>query len=71
MPIREYLGSRKFDPETTRLMGIALETACQALRRQGVDNPPRETLAITIIGQAEAGERDPDRLCDAAVAACR
>jgi len=52
-------------------MGIALETACQLLRRQGVDNPPREALAIAIIGQAEAVERDSDRLCDAAVAACR
>ena len=63
-------GGHKFDPET-RLMGIALETACQLLRRQGMDNPPREALAIAIIGQAEAVERDSDRLCDAAVAACR
>jgi len=71
MPIRQYLGSHKFDPETTRLMGIALETACQALRRRGVDEPPREALAITIIDLAKAGERDPDRLCDRAVEACR
>src|SRR3954469_22223513 len=40
MPIRQYLGSHRFDPETTRLMGIALETACQALRSQGVNDPP-------------------------------
>jgi hypothetical protein len=52
-------------------MGIALETACQALRRQGVDDPLREALAMAIIGLARAGERNPDRLCDAAVEACR
>jgi hypothetical protein len=71
MPIRQYLGSHGFDPETTRLMGIALETACQALRSQGVDDPPREAPATAIIGLARAGERNPDRLCDAAVEACR
>ena len=70
MPIRQYLGSSRFDPETTRLMGIAFETAYEALRRQGVDEPPREAIASAIIGLAQTGERDPDRLCDAAVEAC-
>ena len=71
MPIRPYLDAYRFDPETMRLMGIAFETAYEALRRQGVDDPPREALATAIIGLAKAGERDPDRLCDAAVEACR
>jgi hypothetical protein len=59
-----------FDPETTRLVGIAFEFAIQALHNWGVDNPPRETIARAIIGFARAGERDPERLCDLAVEAC-
>jgi hypothetical protein len=71
MPIRPYLDAYRFDAETTRLMGIAFETAYEALRRRGVDDPPREALAVAIINLAKAGERDPDRLCDAAVEAGR
>jgi hypothetical protein len=71
MPIRQYLGTHRFDPETTRLMGIALETACQALRGQGLDDPPREAIARVIINLAKGGERNPDRLCDAALQACQ
>jgi hypothetical protein len=59
-----------FDPETTRLLGIAFETAIQALHYSGVDHPPRETIASAKIGFAKAGERDPERLCYLALAAC-
>ena len=59
MPIRQYLGGHRFDPETTRLMGIALETACQALRSQGVDDPSREALATAIIGLPEPANAIP------------
>jgi len=61
------LDGERFDAETTRLLGIAFETAIQALHNWGVIDSPREALATTIIGFAKAGERDPDRLCDAAV----
>jgi hypothetical protein len=70
MPIREYLDGERFDPETTRLLGIALETAIQALHYWGVDDPPRAAIARAIIGFAKAGERDPERLCDLALEAC-
>jgi hypothetical protein len=72
MPIRNYLdGEReRFDPETTRLLGIAFETAIQALHNWGVDDPPREAIARAIIGFATAGEQDPERLCDLALEAC-
>ena len=70
MPIRQYLDGERFDPETTRLLGIAFEFAIQALHSWGVDDPPREAIARAIIGFARAGERDPERLCDLAVEAC-
>ena len=70
MPIRHYLDGERFDPETTRLLGIAFETAIQALHTWGVDDPPREAIARAIIGFAKAGERDPERLCDLALEAC-
>ena len=63
MPIRHYLDGERFDPETTRLLGIAFETAIQALRNRGVVDPPREAIARAIIErqlgrpQADAGPR--------------
>jgi hypothetical protein len=70
MPIRQYLNGESFDPETTRLLGVAFEFTIQALHNWGVDDPPREAIARTIISYAKAGERDPERLCDLAVEAC-
>jgi hypothetical protein len=64
MPIKQFLDGERFDFETTRLMGIAFETAIQALHNWGVLDPPREAIARAIIGFAQAGERDPERLCD-------
>ena len=71
MPITPYLDGQRFDAETTRLMGIAFETAIQALHNRGVLDPPREVIAGAIIDMAKRGERDPDRLCDAALKACQ
>src|SRR3954470_22524703 len=70
MPIRQYLDGERFDPETTRLLGIAFEFAIQALHNWGVLDPPREAIARAIIGFARAGERDPERLCDLALESC-
>jgi hypothetical protein len=68
MPIRPYLDGHRFDDETTRLMGIAFETAVAAVRqRDGVDDPPRDRIAKAIIDLAQAGERDPERLWEAAL----
>ena len=72
MPIRLYLAGQRFDPETVRLMGIALESAMVALQQaDGLDGQPRDTAARVIIEQARAGERDPERLCEAALEALR
>ena len=72
MPIRAYLEGFRFDPETVRLMGIAYEMALVALQRTGGNvNLTRDTLAQKIIELAKAGERDPERLCEAALQALR
>ena len=72
MPIRPYLDGHRFDAETTRLMGIAFETAVVALQRpDGIGEPLREAIAHKIIDLAKAGERDPERLCEAALVALR
>jgi len=69
MPIRPYLDGQRFDAETTRLMGLAFETAIQALHNRGDLDPPREAIAQAIIELAKGGERNPERLCDGALKA--
>ena len=71
MPIRPYLEGHRFDAETTRLMGIAFETAIAALHTRGDVDPPRDTIARIIIDLAKTGERNPERLCEAALKAVR
>jgi hypothetical protein len=72
MPIRAFLDGHKFDGETIRLMGIAFETALWSLGTiPGIDDPLRAALAHKIIGLAKAGERDPERLCEAALKVVR
>jgi len=70
VPFRRYLDGERFDPETTRLLGVAFAFTVQALHNWGADDPPRESIATAIISYAKAGERDPERLCDLAVEAC-
>src|SRR6188472_1554216 len=69
MPIRHYLQGHRFDAETVRLMGIAYETALVALLHRRREDPLREAAAHKIIELAEAGERDPERLCEGALRA--
>jgi hypothetical protein len=72
MPIRAYLDGLRFDPEAIRLMGIAFEMALVALQRtDGGVTPSRDAVAHRIIHLAQAGERDPERLCEAALQALR
>ena len=72
MSIRPYLDGHKFDGETTRQMGIAFEMALASLgATPGCDDPIRAALAQRIIALAQAGERDPERLCDGALSAVK
>ena len=71
MPIRHYLQGHRFDAETARLLGVAFEMALVALQHADrVISPTRDAISQKIIELAKAGERDPGRLCDAALEAC-
>ena len=64
MPIRPHIKGQSFDSETIRVMGLAFEMALGALRLADRGDPANEVLAHKIIELAQAGERDPERLCD-------
>ena len=65
MPISPFLSGQTFDPETTRLMGIAFETARAAIKcpRDLSD----EMIASKIIELVKAGERNVEVLSEAAL----
>jgi hypothetical protein len=60
MPITPFLHGEKFDSETTRVMGVALEMACLALRTGDCADDVKQAIANKIIALAKAGERSPD-----------
>jgi hypothetical protein len=68
MPIRVFLNGAKFDAETTRVMGVAFEMARAALRSEGLGD---DIVAKKIIELAQAGERNPDLLCEKALESLR
>ena len=60
-----------FDWETTALLAAAYERAISGLRACGQPEVMREIVARRIIALAAKGERDPERLYDAALAGLR
>jgi hypothetical protein len=70
MPITPYLDGFSFDAEAKRVMGIAFEMTCVALRINRTD-PIAAIAARRIIELATGGERDPDRLRDGALNSLR
>ena len=64
MPITPFLNGEKFNSETTRVMGVALEMACLALRTGDCADDVKQAVANKIIALAKAGERNPDALCE-------
>jgi hypothetical protein len=67
MPITPFLNGLKFDQETIRVMGVALEMVCVALRTGDCDDDVKQIIATRIIDLAMAGERNPDVLCERVV----
>jgi hypothetical protein len=65
MPIRFHLNGQRFDPETIRVMGLACELALISLRLFFRGDIANDVVASKIIEHAKAGERDPERLCEA------
>ena len=64
MPITPFLAGSRFDGETIRIMGVAFEMTCVALRLADRVGPADEVLARRIIELTKAGERNPDLLCE-------
>ena len=71
MPITPFLDKETFDPETRRIMGLAFEAACIALQVVDRGDRANEPIAGSIIELAKAGERNPDVLCELALARLR
>jgi hypothetical protein len=71
MPITSFLDGEQFDPETRRVLGVAFEMTCIALRIGDFDDGVRQAIATKIIELARAGQRNPDVLCEQALAAIR
>jgi hypothetical protein len=68
MPITPFLNGEHFDPETKRIVGVAFEAARSSLRLSDVSDRVVEVVAKKIIELAKAGERNPDLLCERALA---
>jgi hypothetical protein len=58
-----------FDPAMLTILGEAYDKALASLRYRGQPPIVRETIAVRIFELASEGERDPERLCDAALTA--
>jgi hypothetical protein len=71
MPITPFLDGQSFDSETKRIMGLAFEMACIALHIADHDDRAKEPIARSIIELAEAGENNPDVLCERVLARLR
>jgi hypothetical protein len=58
--------SSVFEPESVEAMGIAFEMAVAKLAARDAES--REALAFKIVAAARAGDCDPYRLCEKAIA---
>jgi hypothetical protein len=67
MPITQFLDGERLDEEGRRVLGIAFEITCIALRVGDCADDVRQAVAAKIIALAKAGERNPDRLCEEAL----
>jgi hypothetical protein len=64
MPITQFFAGSYFDPETTRVMGVAFDMARKALQLDDRRNLANERIAKKIIELAKAGELNPELLCE-------
>jgi len=69
MSITPYLGDFDANPETKRILGVALEMTRVSLGL--ADNFADGIIAKQIIELAEGGERNPDLLCEGALRTLR
>ena len=62
--ITQFLDSSEFDPETKRVMAVALEMVRVALQPGDQGNLINERITKRIIELATSGELNPDLLCE-------
>jgi hypothetical protein len=63
--ITPYLDTTNVDPETKRVLGVALEMTRKCLGLE--DDFANGMIANKVIEIAKTGERDPDLLCEGAL----
>jgi hypothetical protein len=56
-----------FDPEEVELLSLAYDKARRSLHDRGQPAVVQTIIAERIIAAAKRGERDPDKLCEAAL----
>lgn len=71
MAIYRMIREGVFEPEAIERMTVAYEHALKVLQLTDRNDPITEVVARKIIEIAEVGERDPDRLCERALAALK
>jgi hypothetical protein len=71
MPITPLLNGERLEPETARIPCRRRRNDRIALRTGDCDDAVRQAIGSKIIELAEAGERNPDVLCEQALAAIR
>jgi hypothetical protein len=71
MPITPFLNGQNFDPETRRILGVAFELVCVALRIGDCDDDVKQAIANKIIQLASDGQRNPDVLGERALKVIR
>jgi hypothetical protein len=64
-----HFTSGAFDPETVKTLCDAYDKCSKALHDAGQPEIVNRVIAERIIALAKQGERDPDRLCQRALAA--
>jgi hypothetical protein len=64
MPITPFLDGHRFDRESKRVLSVAFEMFCIALRTGDCDDHVKQAIATKLIALAKAGERNPDILCE-------
>jgi hypothetical protein len=67
MSITPFLNGHQFDQECNRVLNLALEMVCIALRTGDCDDGVKQAIATKLIALAKAGERNPDILCEEAL----
>jgi hypothetical protein len=67
MTITPFLNGERFDPESTRVLSVALEMVCIALRVGDCDDGVKQAIATKLIAVVKAGERNPDIVCEEAL----